>query len=120
MPPATPLLAGRPTSKSHWPAKSYIPQVAMTLRTLATWRWSSARTPVAGLTPLLASVAPIIARSRQVTSMAHWWKYRSSTASGSSPITEKLRSRCAMARLRCPVSRSERYTSSSTRSSRPA
>ena len=47
-----------------------MPQVAITLRTLDTWRSSTARTPVAGLTPLLARVAPIIARSRQVTSMA--------------------------------------------------
>ena len=42
IPPATPLLAGRPTSKSHWPAKSYIPQVAITLSTLARARSSSA------------------------------------------------------------------------------
>ena len=72
--PATPLLAGRPMSCSHWPAKSYIPQVAITLSTLGTCCSSSARAPVIGLTPRLARVAPITARSRQVTRIEHWRK----------------------------------------------
>ena len=51
-----------------------MPQVAITDSTLSTNAASSARTPVTGFTPPLASVAPMIARSRQVTRIAHWRK----------------------------------------------
>ena len=51
-----------------------MPQVAITDSTLSTYSSATARTPVTGLTPPLASVAPISARSRQVTRIAHWRK----------------------------------------------
>ena len=70
-PPPTPLLAGNPTSTSHLPAPSYIPHVAMTLRTCSTPAGASARSWVSGLTPLFAIVAAIRLRSRQVTSIEH-------------------------------------------------
>jgi len=41
MPPATPLFAGMPTAYTHSPAKSYMPQVVITLSTLSTTRWST-------------------------------------------------------------------------------
>ena len=75
--------------------------------------------PVSGCTPPFASVAPTSARSRQSTRTAHCRKYRSSATSGS-PITPKVRSRCAIARLRCPVTRSDSNTASSTSRARPA
>ena len=106
-PPETPLLAGSPTDTSHSPAKSYMPQEAITLRTSRTTSSPTARSPVSGLTPPFASVAAITARSRQSTETEHWRKYRSSAASASS-ITPKFRRMCAMPRLRCPVSRSDR------------
>ena len=63
-PPATPLLAGSPTVYSHSPAPSYMPQVAMTARARpASWPCVSTRSPVSGLTPPLASVAAMAARS---------------------------------------------------------
>ena len=75
---------------------------------------------VRGLAPPAASVAAITARSSAVTSSEHCLKYRSSTASTSSPTISALRSRYAIARLRCPVSRSETYTPSSSGRLRPA
>ncbi len=74
MPPPTPLLAGRPTSTTHSPAASYIPQVVITLSTRSTTSGSKTRSPVRGCTPPLASVAAISARSRQSTCSAHWRK----------------------------------------------
>ena len=74
MPPDTPLLAGRPTPTNHSPAPSYIPQLAITDRTMRTVRGDAARTPVIGLRPPAASVAAMIARSRASTSTAHWRK----------------------------------------------
>ena len=71
MPPPTPLFAGNPVRYSHSPEKSYMPQVAITERTFSTYSSGTARMPVTGLTPPLASVAPISARSRQVTRIAH-------------------------------------------------
>ena len=66
-PPPTPLLAGRPTSATHSPAASYMPQVVITLSTRSTTSGSNTRSPVRGWTPPLASVAAISARSRQST-----------------------------------------------------
>ncbi len=66
-PPATPLFAGMPTSTTHSPAASYMPQVVITLSTRSTYSRSSARSPVTGLTPPLARVAAIRLRSRQST-----------------------------------------------------
>ena len=45
-----------------------------------------------GLTPLLAIVAAITARSAAVTSIEHWRKYRSTAASGSWSMMPKDRS----------------------------
>src|SRR4051794_27091845 len=67
IPPLTPLFAGTPTSKAHWPAASYIPQVCMTLSTSLTHSRERARSPLTGQTQPLASVAPITARSWDVT-----------------------------------------------------
>ncbi len=71
IPPPTPLFAGKPTVVTQSPAASYIPQVVMTLSTCRTSGAVSARSRVRGCTPLLASVAAISARSRQVMSMEH-------------------------------------------------
>ena len=73
-PPPTPLFAGMPTSTTHSPAESYIPQVVITLSTRSTWSRSSTRSPVSGLTPPLARVAAIRLRSRQSTLTEHWRK----------------------------------------------
>ena len=73
-PPDTPDLAGSPTRNSHSPEKSYIPHVAMTVSTCSATACSMAVTPVRGLTPPLASVAPMTARSAAVTSTEHWRK----------------------------------------------
>ena len=48
-----------------------MPQVAITDRTSCTYFSPMARVRVTGFTPPLASVAPISARSRQVTRIAH-------------------------------------------------
>ena len=112
-------MAGSPTALIHAPAPSYMPQLAITE---STWRTTSGRTaavPVSGCTPPFASVAPTSARSRLSTRTAHCRKYRSSASSGS-PITPNVRSRCAIARLRCPVTRSDSNTASSTSRARPA
>ena len=85
-----------------------MPQVAITDSTLCTYWRATARSPVTGFTPPFASVAPMIARSRQVTRMAHCRKYVSSVAVGSSGRMEKLRSIQPIARLRWPVSLSDR------------
>ena len=55
----------------HSPAKSYMPQVCMTLSMSLTWRDPSARSPVAGFKPPFASVAAMTARSGQVTRTEH-------------------------------------------------
>ncbi len=73
-PPPTPLLAGMPTVSIQPPEKSYIPQEAITLRTCSTLASSMARTPVTGLIPWLARVAPITARSTQRTAIEHCLK----------------------------------------------
>ena len=59
---------------THSPAESYMPQVVITLSTRSTYSRSSARSPVTGLTPPLASVAAIRPRSRQSTATEHWRK----------------------------------------------
>ena len=71
IPPPTPDLAGRPIRYIHSPDQSYMPQVAITDSTRATFSAFSARTPVRGFTPPLARVAAIIARSSAVTRMEH-------------------------------------------------
>ena len=71
MPPDTPLLAGMPTRYAHSPAKSYMPQESMMLKTYFTSGWAIARCPEVGFTPPPASVAPIRARSRASTSTEH-------------------------------------------------
>ncbi len=63
-PPETPLFAGTPTVNSQSPAESYMPQVAMTLKTARTVRSEATRTPVKGFTPPFARVAAMVARSR--------------------------------------------------------
>ena len=120
IPPDTPLLAGSPTVWIQSPDESYMPQVAMTLRTDRTVAADSTRSPVRGLTPPFASVAAIVASARASTSTEHWAKYRSSAASGSSASAPDARRRWAIARLRWPVSRSESKTTGSTASGRPA
>ena len=61
-----------------------------------------------GLTPPFASVAAIMARSRQSTDDRALARSRGRARRRASPSsTPKLRSRCAIARLRWPVSRSE-------------
>ena len=110
IPPDTPLLAGSPTVWIQSPDESYMPQVAMTLRTDRTVAADSTRSPVRGLTPPFASVAAIVASARASTSTEHWAKYRSSAASGSSASAPDARRRWAIARLRWPVSRSESKT----------
>ena len=74
IPPPTPDLAGSPTRNIQLPDQSYIPHVAITDSTRATWDSASARSPVTGFTPPLASVAAITARSRAVTRIEHWAK----------------------------------------------
>ena len=58
IPPATPDLAGRPTVYSQSPAESYIPQLAITLRTLRTVSSRSTRSRVTGLKPVEAIKSP--------------------------------------------------------------
>src|SRR6185436_7691208 len=77
MPPLTPLLPGRPTSYSQSPERSYRPAVAITASTRRQVPAETTRSPVAGLTPPPASVAPITARSRAVMSSAHCFVYTS-------------------------------------------
>ena len=72
MPPPTPLLAGMPTEETQSPAESYMPQVSMTDMTWRTWAPVKTCLPVTGCTPPLARVAAMSARSRAVTSTAHW------------------------------------------------
>ena len=71
MPPETPLLAGRPTSYSHSPAPLYMPQVIITQSMLRTVAGRGHRLAVTGLRPPFASVAAIIARSRQSRLVEH-------------------------------------------------
>ena len=100
MPPPTPLLAAIPTDATHSPAASYMPQVDITLSTRSVWSWGSTVWPVVGLIPRFASVAPIIARSRQVTMVEHWRRYTSSASSGEQSRISNSRSMWLMARLR--------------------
>ena len=75
----------------------------MMLSTSLTYCCSMARSPVTGFTPPLASVAPITARSWQLTRTEHCWKYSSSDSSIRSLTMPKLSIRWAIARLRWPV-----------------
>jgi hypothetical protein len=93
MPPLTPLLAGTPISNAHSPAKSYMPHVYMTLSTSRTRSRARTRSPVTGFTPPLASVAPIVARSRHVTVIEHCRRYSDSSASTSPSRMSWLRMR---------------------------
>src|SRR4029077_20249491 len=90
MPPPTPLLAGMPTALTQSPAASYMPHVTITDSVRFTTAAVVTRLPVMGLTPPRASVAPILARSVDVTLNEHWRKYTSNTSSGSPSITPKL------------------------------
>jgi len=74
MPPDTPDFAGSPTVWNHSPAPSYMPHVAITLRTERTVPSDAARWPVTGLRPADAIVAAIVARSRTSTSTAQHLK----------------------------------------------
>ena len=84
-----------------------MPHDPMTLSTLSTYSPRIADRPVSGLTPRLARVAAITARSRQVTDTEHCLKYKSTTGSGGSVRISKLRSMWPIARLRWPVSLSD-------------
>ncbi|MNT70081.1 hypothetical protein D3C72_2084370 [compost metagenome] len=87
-----------------------MPQVYITLRMSLRCLDCTARWPVSGLTPSLASVPAITARSRQLTRIEHCWKYRSRASSTLASIMPKLSIRWAIARLRCPVVRSDMNT----------
>ena len=65
IPPPMPLFPGRPTSYSQSPEVSYSPAVAITASVYRQVIASTTRSPVTGLTPPSASVAPITARSRR-------------------------------------------------------
>src|SRR5438309_5607628 len=71
MPPPTPLLAGRPTCHDQPPEPSYRPAVAIAERMYGTFSALITRSPVTGLTPLLARVAPIVASCRALTPTEH-------------------------------------------------
>ncbi len=93
IPPPTPDLAGRPTRNIHSPDQSYMPHVAITVSTRLTLAADSARSPVRGLRPPLASVAAMTARSVAVTRIEHCSKYRSRCSSTGSSIIPELSSR---------------------------
>ena len=84
-----------------------MPQVNMIDSTSFTVVSSNAASPVSGFRPMFDSVAAITARSRLVTVIAHCRKYTSSALSASPGTIPKFSSRCAIARLRCPVRRSD-------------
>jgi len=60
-----------PTRSTQAPVPSFMAHVVITLSTVSTVRADSARSPLVGLTPPLASVAAIIATSRQSTLTEH-------------------------------------------------
>ena len=68
--PLTPDLAGSPTRTNQLPAPSYMPQVLITARTVVTTAVGTTCSPVSGLRPPVARVAPITARSAVVTVIA--------------------------------------------------
>ena len=74
MPPPTPLFAGRPTCTSQSPDASYMPQLVMTAVVQRATSSRMTRSPLTGLRPPFASVAPMIARSRAFTATEHWRK----------------------------------------------
>ena len=59
MPPPMPLLAGMPTSSSQSPDVSYIPAMVITASVACAVSGSTTRSPVSGLVPPSARVAPI-------------------------------------------------------------
>ena len=67
----------------------------------------------------MCEVAPISAKSRQLTSTEHCWKYSSNDSSISSLTIPKFSIKCPIARLRCPVIRSDMNTELSTKTGRP-
>jgi len=60
-----------PTTSTHSPEPSYMPQVVMTLRIRSTSGSATARSLVTGLSPPLARVAAMTATSRQSTATEH-------------------------------------------------
>ena len=60
-PPDTPLLAGIPIYFVNFPAPLYIPQVVMIVTTACTVAELRILSPVEGLIPWLASIAPNLA-----------------------------------------------------------
>jgi len=67
-PPETPLLLGTPKSFVNLPAPLYIPQVVINVTTAYTVLRFKILSPVDGLTPLLASIAPNLANDSTFTS----------------------------------------------------
>src|SRR6476660_6132215 len=75
IPPPTPPFAGRPTCQDQPPEPSYRPAVAITERMYGTCSALITRSPVIGLTPLLARVPPIAASCRAFTPTEHCLVY---------------------------------------------
>ena len=67
--PPTPDLAGMPTSKAHYPEKSYIPHVSIRGSAHLTLSGSIRRLPVIGFIPPFARVDAIFAIALVVDSM---------------------------------------------------
>ena len=73
-PPATPDFDGTPSSFVNLPAPLYIPQVVIRVTVAYTVAALTIRWPVVGFIPLLASIAPNLARDSTSTSMEHYLK----------------------------------------------
>lgn len=120
IPPAIPLLPGRPVSYSQSPVVSYRPAVAITDRTARQVSSRTTRRPLSGLTPPSARVAPMTARSLAVTARQQVRVYSPTASYGSPGSTPALCSRTASARLRSFVARADSRTGRSSASLRPA
>src|SRR5580704_7628604 len=77
IPPPTPLFAGKPTFHAQVPDPSYSPASIIVLRMCGMSSALITRSPVAGLTPLFASVAPILANCVAFTPTEHCFVYTS-------------------------------------------
>ena len=62
IPPATPLLHGKPIALANYPAPLYMPQVTIIGTTELMVEELKMRSPVEGLTPLLAKHEPNLAK----------------------------------------------------------
>lgn len=80
-PPETPDFEGTPRSLMKLPAPSYIPQEVMRVTTALTVFGLRIRSPVEGLIPLFASIAPNLESDWVLTNTEQFLKYRSSDSS---------------------------------------